>query len=81
MPEVIFVASYLTIIESIVVSSQFEKLIRDDKESVALVIKFLNGGVLSITSMNFKRGRFKNLRWNIGYYTVWTRHYLSVTST
>ena len=45
MPKVIFVASYLTIIKSTAMSSQFEKLLRDDRESVALVIKFLNGGV------------------------------------
>ena len=45
MPEVIFVASWLTIIESTVMLLQFEKLIKDDRESVALAIKFLKGGV------------------------------------
>ena len=54
-------------IESTVVSSQFEKIIRDDRESVALVIKFLMSGVflcpclirLSIEEV------LKNLRWYI----------------
>ena len=39
------------------------------------------GIVLSISSMNFRRRMFKNLRWHIGYYILWTRHYLSVIST
>ena len=45
MPEVILVTSYLTIIASTVVSSHFEKLIRDDRESVALIIESLKGGI------------------------------------
>ena len=71
LSEVIFVASYLTIISSTVVSSQFEILIRDDMESVSLVIKLQKGGVffLSMPYMNFNRSGLKNLRWNIGYYT------------
>ena len=39
------------------------------------------GIFVSMTYMNFKRRGFKNLWCNIGYYTFWTRHYLSVTST
>ena len=46
-PEFIFVSPDLTIIESTIVLSQFEKLTRDDMESVALVIKFLVSGVYS----------------------------------
>ena len=72
MPEVIFVASELTIIESTVVSSQFEKLIRDDRESVALVIKFLMSGVFLCPCLLWisREEVFKNLWWNIGHYTL-----------
>ena len=48
MPEFVFLASNLTIIESTVLSSQFEKMIRDDSESVALVIKSLMSGIFFV---------------------------------
>ena len=40
MPSIIVLSSELTIIESIVVSSQCEKLLRYDRESVSLATKF-----------------------------------------
>ena len=80
---VIFVASELTIIKSTIVLSQFEKLIRDERESVELVIKFLYGGVFLCSCLIWiSRGEgLKNLQWHIGHSTLWTRHNLSVTST
>ena len=45
MLEVIFLDSELTIIESTVVSSQFKKMLRYDKESVPLALKYIKGGV------------------------------------
>ena len=72
MPEVIFVASDLTIIEYTVVLSQFEKLIRYDRESVALVIKFLMSGVFlcpCLIWLSIEDG-LKNLLGHIGNYTL-----------
>ena len=72
VPEVIFVSSELTIIEYTVVLSQFDKLIRDYRESVSLVIKFFMSGVFLCTFLlwiSTEEG-FKNLRWNIGRYTL-----------
>ena len=72
VPEVIFVASELTITESTVVLSHFEKFISDDRESVALVIKFLMGGVFLCPCLLWisRKEGFKNLRWHIGHYTL-----------
>ena len=60
MPEVIFIASELTLIECTVVLSNFEKLIRDERQLVALVIKFIVSGIffVSMPSMDFKRRGF-----------------------
>ena len=72
VPEVIFVASELTIIESNVVLSQFEKLTGDDRESVALVIKCFTSGVFLCPCLLWisREEGFNNLQWNIGHYTL-----------
>ena len=67
MIEVIFVASASNIIESTVVLLHFEKLIRDDRESVALVIKFFMSGAFwcpHVPWLSREEG-FKNLLWHI----------------
>ena len=56
-------------IESTVVSSQFEKIIRDDRESVALIIIYFMSGVfvcLCLICISIEEG-CKNLRWHIGH--------------
>ena len=70
--EVIFLTSQLTIIESTVVSSQFGKLRRNDRESVALIIIFLIGGVFLYPILLWlsREEGFKNLWWHIGNYTL-----------
>ena len=68
----ILVASGLTIIYSLVASSKFETLLKDERESVALEIQCLKDGVFLcpfLLWLAIVEG-FKNMWWNIGHYIL-----------